>query len=337
MSEFRQELFGQPEMVAKLIEAEQDNVKRVAGELNSRGFQQFVISARGRGETSAQAYGKYLFDTLNRYVVAFAPPSVYTLYHMPQRLESALVLSLSQSDEPDQVEVISEARRQGGLTVAVTRNPESSLAKSAEYVILTHSGQDLSGTTITACVAQQVVLAMLSAALGEDDERLTSVRALPPAMAKILTLEATTRQAAEQSRDIKYAASVGRGYNYASALEIGNELKEFTYTFADATSSADFVRGPISMVAQGFPVILVAPKGRVYPPMCQVGQDLRKRNAKLTVISDGDEILDLADATIRLPVSVEEWLSPLISVLAGQLFTYHLALAKGHEPGQPGH
>jgi len=86
---------------------------------------------------------------------------------------------------------------------------------------------------------------------------------------------------------------------------------------------------------EGFPVILVAPSGQVYDNMHQLGETLRERGAELVVISDRDEVLALAKTPLRLPVAVEEWLSPITSVIPGQLLAYYLALAKGYAPDHP--
>ena len=130
-------------------------------------------------------------------------------------------------------------------------------------------------------------------------------------------------------------AVIGRGYNYATASEIALKLKELTYSGANPYSSADFMHGPIAVVQPGYPGLLVAPDGAILPDLLSLAQDLKRRKADLIVISDCEQALALATAPLRLPVRVDEWLSPLVAVLPGQLLAYYLALAKGLDPEHP--
>lgn len=314
------EIKREPEILREIISKEKENIIDLANTIKDHTFHQFVITARGRGETSAQAYGKYLFDIMNHYIVSFAPPSVYTLYNSPQKMDSALLIALCQSgEESDVVRVISEAREQGGITVAVTNNLNSQLAKEAEFVIETHTSEIGKEGSIADCVAQKFILSILSSALNSDQERLNLISETPDKLELIFDIQDEIDNISEQLEDIQVAACVGRGFNYSAALEISYELKEFAGVFSEASSSADFVRGPISMVKSNFPVFVFAPKGKTLPPLIELTKDLNQRKAKTIVISDDSEILSLSDLIINLPISLDEMVSPLLSVMTGQL------------------
>lgn len=335
MPYLHEEIFEQPQVLAGLVEAEWDSIKSVARGMNRRGFQYIIIAARGSSDNAA-TYGKYLFAAQNRFSVALATPSLYTIYEMPPRLSGALVMGISQSGKsPDVVQVVAEARRQGTLTLAITNKANSPLADTAEYVILCHAGEERSVAATKTYATQLMALALLSAALAEDEGRLAAIRALPSALERTLALEEAVRRSAERYRYVDKCVVIGRGYNYATAFEIALKIKELTYILAEPYSSADFAHGPIAVVEEGFPAILVAPSGHVYDDIYKLGETLHEKGAELVVISDRDEVLALARTPLRLPVAVEEWLSPITCVIPGQLFAYHLTLAKGYNPDHP--
>jgi glutamine---fructose-6-phosphate transaminase (isomerizing) len=129
---------------------------------------------------------------------------------------------------------------------------------------------------------------------------------------------------------------LGRGFNYATAFEWALKLKELTYIIADPYSSADFQHGPIAMVEGGFPILAVAPSGKVQDSMRDMLTRLRRdKEAELVVISDTADVLALAQSPIRLPPQVPEWLSPLVSILPAQLFACHLTEVKGYDAEAP--
>jgi glucosamine--fructose-6-phosphate aminotransferase (isomerizing) len=129
---------------------------------------------------------------------------------------------------------------------------------------------------------------------------------------------------------------LGRGFNYATAFEWALKLKELTYIIAEPYSSADFAHGPIAMIESGYPVLAVAPKGKVFGSMLEMLKRLHSDiSAELVVISNDKKALSLAQVPLTIPNDVPEWLSALVSILPAQLFAYHLTLAKGYNTEQP--
>jgi len=335
MGRLLDEIREQPDVLQQLIANEWANIQEIARQISARDVRFVLIAARGTSDNAA-TYAKYLWGNVNRLPVALAAPSLYTLYERPPRLRGALVIGISQSGmSPDIVSVMQDARQQGMPTLAITNAPASPLARAAEFVIDCHAGEERSVAATKTYTAQLLAVALLSAALAQDATMHAQLARVPEAVAATLTLDACIAQAAERYCFVESMAVVGRGYNYASALEIALKLKELTYTSTTPYSSADFLHGPIAIVQRGFPVLLAAPSGAAYPALLELATELAARQAEQIIISDRPEILSHAQRALRLPMPVDEWLSPLIAVIPGQLLGYHLALTRGLDPERP--
>jgi glucosamine--fructose-6-phosphate aminotransferase (isomerizing) len=128
---------------------------------------------------------------------------------------------------------------------------------------------------------------------------------------------------------------LSRGYNYATAFEIALKLKELTYVLAEPYSSADFQHGPLALVERGFPVVAIVPQGVVTGELAALLRQLQEHEAELLVISPQGEALGMAQTPLEIPPGVPEWVSPLVTVVPGQLLALGLALAKGFDPDHP--
>jgi glucosamine--fructose-6-phosphate aminotransferase (isomerizing) len=335
MSHLRDEIFEQPKVLERLIVGQWETAVTIAQAIQKRGVEFVVIAARGTSDNAA-TYGKYILAEANGLPIALAAPSLFTIYKAPPRLAKALVMGISQSGEStDIVEVVAEGRHQGALTVAISNQANSPLAQTAEHVLLCQAGRERSIAATKTYTAQLAALALLSVALGGDGERLTALRKLPEAVEKTLALEGRVRRAVERYRYMESCVVIGRGYNYATAYEIALKLKELTYIMAEPYSPADFMHGPIAMVEGGFPAIVVAPDGAIFENVHNFTKELQRRGAELIVTSDRDEAIALATTPVPLPISVPEWLSPITSVVPGQLFALYLTLTKGYDPDHP--
>lgn len=327
------EINSQPEVIAGLLDRELARVGRIAAGLPP--FHYALIAARGTSDHAA-TYAQYAWGAIAGYPVALATPSLHTLYQAPPRMAGALVVGISQSGQsPDIVGVVEEGRRQGRPTLAITNDAASPLAAAADHVIELHAGPERSVAATKTYTAQLAVMAMLAAAWGGRPGPADELRRLPEALAATLAGAAGVAARAERYRYMDQCVVIGRGYNYATALELALKLKELTYVMADAYSSADFRHGPIATVAQGTPAILIMPRGAVFADMLELAGALRARGAELIVCSDAPEALALATTALPLAGALPEWLSPLGAILPGQLLALHLALARGLAPDQP--
>ena len=335
-SRLRQEIHEQPEVIARLLAEESAPVTRIVEQLAKRNVCYVMIAARGTSDNAA-TYGKYLFANALRLPVGLAAPSLYTIYGSPPRTgPDALVIGISQSGEsPDIVAVLQEARRQGATTLSITNAPASPLAQASEFSIACHAGPELSVAATKSYTAQLTALALLAATWSGDEQRKAQIQTLPDAVQHTLGLAPTIRACSQRYRYMEACVVLGRGYNYPTAHEIALKMKELNYILTEPYSSADFMHGPIAIIGQGFPVLLVAPSGEVYPDLLALARELKDKGAELIAISDRPEALDMAVTPLQLPVTVPEWLSPVVCVIPGQLMAHDLTLTKGYDPDHP--
>lgn len=334
MSILEQEIHQQADVIAQLVDYQAQPMQRLARELDGT-FTHVVIAARGTSDNAAR-YAKYLFGGHNRIQVALATPSLFTMYRQAPRLDGALVIGISQSGKsPDIVAVIAEAKRQGRPTLAITNEPESALAKTAAHVVPLRAGDERAIAATKTYTASLAALALFSVSLAGDGDRLAQLRTLPQRMTETLLEVAPLIGRVERYRYIHHCVVIGRGYNYATAFEIALKIKELTRVVAEPYSSADIRHGPIAMIDDGFPVMLVAPRGAVASDLRALVAELKQLRAEQLIISDDADLLREANFALPIPAGVPEWLSPIVAVLPGQLFAMALARVKGLDPDKP--
>lgn len=331
----RGEIREQPEVLSRLIERERANVKRIAEKFRGRDIAYLTVAARGTSDNAA-VYGKYLFGAMLRLPVALTAPSLYTMYHQPPDMRQSLVIAVSQSGEStDILAVVQEARKQGVPTLAITNLADSALAKAADEVILLHAGEEMSVAATKTYTASLAAFALLTASWQGSEVHLEELANVPDLVAAALGLEEETRDLASRLANLSDCTVIGRGYNYATAFEMALKLKELAYVRAEPYSSADFLHGPLALVDEAFRAVMIAPGGAVYDNLVEFTERIKKEGARLIAISDRDEFLKLAEAGLKLPGNMPEWLSPLVAIIPGQLFALHLTQAKGHAVDRP--
>ena len=338
----KDEIFEQPTVVQRLVDTQWPKIQAIANEIRQRRtgeerIDYVFLTARGTSD-HAGLYAKYLWGAHNQLPIALAAPSLFSIYRRPPRLDHALVVGISQSGQsPDIISVLTEARRQGAPTLAITNSPESPLAEASDWVIDAYAGPELAVAATKSYTAQLAAIAMLSVALDDEDgKRFAALQEAAHYLEWMLELDAQIQQIAERYRYMSQCVVLGRGYNYATAYEWALKLKELTYTVAAPYSSADFQHGPVAMVAQGFPVFAVMPKGAVFDDLIELVTRLKTvHQVELLVLSNHDSALAAADRAIALPDDLPEWLTPLVAIVPAQLFCYHLTRAKGFDTESP--
>ncbi len=337
----KEEILEQPAVLRHLIDTQGAVIEAVAEEIKGREIDTVFLTARGTSD-NAGLYAKYLWGAHNGLPIALAAPSLFSIYRRPPRLNRTLVVGISQSGQsPDIVSVVEEGRCQGVLTLAITNAPDSPLAEASDYVLDICAGSERAVAATKSYTAQLMAIALLSVALEDQEstgvkDRWATLREVPTWVEAMLALDPDIRWMAERYRYMTQCVVLGRGYNYATAYEWALKLKELTYTVAGPYSSADFQHGPIAMVAQGFPVFAVAPDGAVFPHILALLKELKEAyEVELLALSNRDEVLEMADTRVKLPASVPEWVTPLVSIVPAQLFGYHLTRAKGLSTESP--
>jgi glucosamine--fructose-6-phosphate aminotransferase (isomerizing) len=334
-SVLQSEIAEQPATLERLLAAESAAVLKLARALKQHSYSYVLIAARGTSDNAAR-YAQYLFGRMLGLPVALATPSLHTQYGAAMRFDGALVIGISQSGKsPDICTVVEDARRAGAPTIAITNDPASPLAQAAADLIELHVGAERSIAATKTYTASLAALALLILSLAEDSAGLELLRAVPQAVDATLALEAPMQAIGAAISNASAMVTISRGYNYATAWEIAQKLKELTYVPTEPYSSADFQHGPIAMLSGGFPVICIAPQGAVASDLEALAPRMRERGARLVAISDVPAILDAADFPARLPASVDERFSPITAVVPGQQLSVFLARARGIDPDQP--
>lgn len=344
MSWMRKEIAEQPEAVAHALAAEGAQADALAVAARERGVEFLFIAARGTSDHAA-IVAKYLFEIELGLPVCLAAPSVFTLYDAPVRLDRALVLGISQSGEAaDATEVLRRARERGVLTACITNHPDSRMAQTAEFPLLCRAGEERSLPATKTYTTSLALLYRLAAAMGARPALRAALEAAPGALRSALDLEQIMAGWVERYRYMDECVVLARGVNQATAMETALKLTETSYVRAHPWSAADFLHGPIAAIDEGYPCILYVLHGRAHVPMLELMQRLIDGRAECLLISDSDEALLTMEAahadgvggrTVRLPTLADEMLSPLVAIVAGQLFAARLAEVKGRDPDAP--
>ncbi len=335
MSLVETEIREQPEVLGRLLREGRARVDEIAARIRERAPRFVVIAARGSSDNAAR-YAQYLFGAHNKLPVCLATPSLFTAYDAGPSLAGALVVGVSQSGRsPDIVAVLEAGRRDGSLTLAITNEPASPLARAAEAVLPLVAGQERAVAATKTYTASLGALAMLSASLEPSETRRAELERVPALMAAAIEANADLSAKVARYRYAEHFVVVGRGFNYSTAFELALKMKETSYLVAEPYSPADLLHGPVAMIDRGFPALVVAPSGRVLADLSALLDRLDERHAEVVAISDDAAVLARARAALPLPSGIPEWLSPLVAVVPGQLWAAALARTRGLDPDHP--
>ena len=329
------ELAEQPEALARLFDRQREQAARIALLLRRPDVNYILIASRGSSSNVAR-YAQYLLGRAHRVPVAFATPSLYTLYEQPPRLDGALVVGISQSGEsPDVNAVIAEARAQGRPTVALTNVPASPLGSSVDEVLALEAGVEQSVAATKTYVNSLGAIALLFAASTGDEGALAELALVPDQLARQLERSRADAGQIDRLGPVEGGTVIARGVNYGTSFEIALKIRELSGLLFEAYSAADLMHGPVAAIAPGWPVIAVAPTG---PALWSVEDALRNvasRGARAIVIADDERVLRRGEVRLALEPGVPEWLSPLLAVVPGQIVAMRLSQLRGIDVDRP--
>jgi glucosamine--fructose-6-phosphate aminotransferase (isomerizing) len=329
------ELREQPSALAALLDGESETAKEIAKTFRRDDIRYILIASRGSSSNAAR-YAQYLLGRANRVPVMFATPSLYTIYEQPPRLDGAIVIGISQSGaSPDVASVLAEGRRQGRPTIALTNDPRSPLAQQADAVLPLNAGEERAVAATKTYVNSVGAVALLFAAIAQDDLALDELRGMPAILERQIALSLETAPPIDEYRECVGATVVARGVNYGTAFEIALKIRELSGLVVEAYSPADLLHGPIAAIQPGWPVIVVAPTGPARPSVEEVVVPLVERGARVIAVSDVTAVLRRAHTRLPLVPRVPEWLSPLTAVIPGQVTAMHLAQLRGLDIDSP--
>jgi glucosamine--fructose-6-phosphate aminotransferase (isomerizing) len=332
---FEAEIHEQPAALTRLLREGRDGATVIAAAVRAFGPRFVMVAARGSSDNAAR-YAQYLFGVRNRLAVGLAAPSLFTHYDAAPSLEGALVLGISQSGQsPDIVEVLHRARSQGALTVAITNDPIAPLAEAAEHQLPLRAGKERAVAATKTYTTQLLALAMLSAAMEGSAAVWEEIAALPEQVGATIDLNQCLDDSAARLADNDRMVVVGRGFNLSTAFEIALKIKETSYVMADPYSSADFQHGPIAMLDECLPLLVVAPGPKAVAGMSELLGRAHRVGAPLVALTDQPDLKTVAEAVLSVPREMPEWLSPVTSIVAGQLWAHALTRARGLDPDAP--
>ena len=342
MSKMLEEIRQQPAALSKTLESGFRGASDLRRHLETNRPRLIVMVARGTSDNAAQ-FGRYLIEITTRIPVSLAAPSILTLYESSLDLREVLVVGISQSGEStDTNAVLDDARKRGATTVGITNDPQSTMAGLVEYPLLIDAGAEQSVAATKTYTCQLLALYLLAYALA-GEVRVEDLRHIPDWVECVLQLEESIEDLAERYFFMTRAVTVGRGLNYANALEFGLKLMETCYVVAERFSSADLMHGPIALVERSFPVFVFAPGGVTWPSISAVLDRLHELKAETLIITDprNTEARTRAARFILLPVELgsnegpQDLYTPIPYIVPAQLFAGHLASIKGLNPDSP--
>ncbi|MEP6590809.1 MAG: glutamine--fructose-6-phosphate transaminase (isomerizing) [Gemmatimonadota bacterium] len=344
------EIFEQPESLANTMRGhllEESGNVRVFGlkisDEQAKGIKRIIITACGTSWHSG-LIGKYMLEELARIPTEVEYASEFR-YRNPIVDESTLVIAISQSGETaDTLAALTEAKARGARTVGLVNVVGSTIAREVDGGLFLRCGPEVGVASTKAFTSQVAALAMVTLrfarlknmSLLEGRRYIEALNKLPGQISEILARADEVKLLAERFADATNALYLGRGVNFPAALEGALKLKEISYVHAEGYPAAEMKHGPIALIDENMPVVVVAPRDAVHAKIVSNVQEVRARGGKvIAIVNAGDEeISRLAEATFIVPETLD-LLTPILTVIPLQLFSYYVALNRGCNVDQP--
>ena len=288
---------------------------------------------------------EYLFEDLARVPVEVEYASEFR-YRNPVLYADDLVIAISQSGETaDSLAAMDLAKRKGASVFGVCNVVGSSIPRLSDAGAYTHAGPEIGVASTKAFTAQVTVLALMAVGMAKLRGTMNmlaiksffeELEAIPEKIEKALLLNDQMIALAEQYKDAKNFLYLGRGYNFPVALEGALKLKEISYIHAEGYPAAEMKHGPIALIDEEMPVVVIATNSEHYEKVVSNIQEVKARKGKvIAVVSEGNRDLDnMVDHVIEVPETIEP-LSPLVNTVPLQLLSYHIAVMRGCNVDQP--
>ncbi len=288
---------------------------------------------------------EYLFEDLARVPVEVEYASEFR-YRNPVLYADDLVIAISQSGETaDSLAAMDLAKRKGASVFGVCNVVGSSIPRLSDAGAYTHAGPEIGVAITKAFTAQVTVLALMAVGMAKlrGTMNLVAIKsfyeemeAIPEKIEKALLLNDQMIELASQYKDARNFLYLGRGYNFPVALEGALKLKEISYIHAEGYPAAEMKHGPIALIDEEMPVVVIATNSEHYEKVVSNIQEVKARKGKvIAIVSEGNRDLDnIVDHVIEVPETIEP-LSPLINTVPLQLLSYHIAVMRGCNVDQP--
>lgn len=289
---------------------------------------------------------KYWLEQVARIPVELDIASEFRYREAPMPKGGAAIF-ISQSGETlDTLEALRYAKRQGQTITSILNTIESTIERESDHVLRTLAGPEIGVASTKAFTTQLTTLACLSVALGckngsidkaREKELTTALREVPARVAEMLGHSEKLQEVAKQIAEARDVLYLGRGTGYPIALEGALKLKEISYIHAEGYASGEMKHGPIALIDENVPVIVVAPFDSLFEKSASNAQEVVARGGKVLLLSDKKGIAKLKDTatwTIEIP-EVDPFVAPILYTIPVQLLAYHTAVVKGTDVDQP--
>ena len=286
-----------------------------------------------------------MFEDLARIPVEVEYASEFR-YRNPIIREADIVLAISQSGETaDTLAALDLAKEKGATILGICNVVGSSIPRLTHAGIYTHAGPEIGVASTKAFTTQVVVLTLMALRIGKQKgmisntdyhQIITDLELIPEKVEKVLKTNSEIKIIAQQFKNVSNFLYLGRGYNFPVALEGALKLKEISYIHAEGYPAAEMKHGPIALIDDNMPIVVIATKKGNYEKVVSNIQEVKARGGRLiAIVTEGDTtVKELADYCIEIPNCFEE-LTPLLSNIPLQLLSYHIALLRGCNVDQP--
>ncbi|MFV0471235.1 MAG: glutamine--fructose-6-phosphate transaminase (isomerizing) [Paludibacteraceae bacterium] len=345
------EIFEQPQTLADSmrgrVNVDYDNIT-LAGFIDNKekfvNAKRIIITACGTSWHSA-LIGQYAIEEFARIPVEVEYSSEFR-YRNPIITSNDIVIAISQSGETaDTLAAVELANKHNAFLFGICNVVGSSIPRNTHSGCYTHVGPEIGVASTKAFTAQVTVLLMIALLIGREKKTLSQeyylklVHELSLIPEKIGEILKKNDQIEDLSRIFTYAQNfiyLGRGYNFPVALEGALKLKEISYIHAEGYPAAEMKHGPIALISQEMPVVVIATQSSTYEKVISNIQEIKARKGRIiSIVTEGDTtVKELSDFSISIP-ETEECLSPLLSAVPLQLLAYHIAVVKGCDVDQP--
>ncbi|MDC6362369.1 MULTISPECIES: glutamine--fructose-6-phosphate transaminase (isomerizing) [Flavobacteriaceae] len=288
---------------------------------------------------------EYIFEDMARIPVEVEYASEFR-YRNPVITDKDVLIAISQSGETaDTLAAIKLAKEKGAFVFGVCNVVGSSIARETDAGAYTHAGPEIGVASTKAFTTQITVLTLLAMRLAQEKgtfsqskfhEHLTELESIPAKVEKTLKSNPLVKEISEIYKDSTNCLYLGRGYNFPVALEGALKLKEISYIHAEGYPAAEMKHGPIALIDEQMPVVVIATKKGHYEKVVSNIQEIKSRKGRIiAIVTEGDKsVKELADHVIEIPETSES-LSPLLTTIPLQLLSYHIAVMRGCNVDQP--
>jgi glucosamine--fructose-6-phosphate aminotransferase (isomerizing) len=345
------EIYEQPNSIADSMRGRLNVKKEIVSLGGIVEYEETILQARriiiiGCGTSyHAGLLAEYMFEELVRIPIEVEYASEF-IYRNPIIYEDDVVIAISQSGETaDTLAAVNMVKEKGATVLGICNVVGSSIARATHAGSFTHAGPEIGVASTKAFTAQFTVLTLMALSLAKRKgkisrtkyfEMIAELERIPKKVKYTLQTDALTKEVAHYIKDSRNALYLGRKYNFPIALEGALKLKEISYIHAEGYPAAEMKHGPIALIDEEMPVIVIATNKGTYQKIISNIEEVKSRKGKIiSIVFKGDqEVRNISDYVIEVP-ETDEMFSPFVSIIPLQLLAYHVAVLRGCNVDQP--